>query len=113
MLVGSSSLSFFLFNSIFLLFLTLLILFSSLLLFLRCISDILKFPLFLLILSDSLSVKVRRQPKAMKPKKLIRLESKNVVYVACNNGSSAMVTKEGEVFMFGKDTTHCDHASGE
>ncbi|CAE1311211.1 MYCBP2 [Acanthosepion pharaonis] len=61
---------------------------------------------------DSSIVKVRRQPKAMKPKKLIRLESKNVVYVACNNGSSAMVTKEGEVFMFGKDTTHCDHASG-
>ncbi|CAI9731993.1 E3 ubiquitin-protein ligase MYCBP2-like [Octopus vulgaris] len=61
---------------------------------------------------DSSIAKVRRQPKAMKPKKLIRMESKNVIFGACNNGSSAMVTKEGEVFMYGKDTTHCDHASG-
>lgn len=58
--------------------------------------------------------KARRQPKAVKPKKIIRLEtmSKHVVYTACNNGSSGILTKEGEVYIFGKDTTHCDHATG-
>ncbi|KAK7473507.1 hypothetical protein BaRGS_00035260, partial [Batillaria attramentaria] len=61
---------------------------------------------------DAGSAKVRRQPKPVKPKKMIRLENKYVVYVACNSGSSAVVTKEGEVYMFGKDTSHCDHASG-
>jgi E3 ubiquitin-protein ligase MYCBP2 len=38
--------------------------------------------------------------------------SKHVVYTACNNGSSGILTKEGEVYIFGKDTTHCDHATG-
>lgn len=57
--------------------------------------------------------KVRRQPKPVKPKKMIRLENKFVVYAACNSGTSAVVTKNGEVYMFGKDTSHCDHASGE
>lgn len=59
------------------------------------------------------SAKGRRQPKPVKPKKMIRLESKQVVFAACNSGSSAVVTKDGEVYMFGKDTSHCDHASGE
>lgn len=44
---------------------------------------------------------------------MIRLENKFVVYAACNSGTSAVVTKNGEVYMFGKDTSHCDHASGE
>ncbi|KAL3880398.1 hypothetical protein ACJMK2_032642, partial [Sinanodonta woodiana] len=61
---------------------------------------------------DTSTSKGRRQPKPVKPKKMIRLEAKNIVYAACNNGTSAVVTKEGEVYMFGKDTTHCDHASG-
>ncbi|XP_069130438.1 LOW QUALITY PROTEIN: E3 ubiquitin-protein ligase MYCBP2-like [Argopecten irradians] len=61
---------------------------------------------------DTSMSKGRRQPKAVKPKKLVRFESKTVIQAACNNGSSAFVTKEGEVFMFGKDSTYCDHASG-
>ncbi|XP_048243746.1 E3 ubiquitin-protein ligase MYCBP2-like isoform X7 [Haliotis rufescens] len=61
---------------------------------------------------DSSLSKNRRQPKPVKPKKMIRLESRSVVYAACNSGSSAVVTKEGEVYMYGKDTAHCDHASG-
>lgn len=65
------------------------------------------------ILHNPVSAKGRRQPKPVKPKKMIRLESKQVVFAACNSGSSAVVTKDGEVYMFGKDTSHCDHASGE
>ncbi len=59
------------------------------------------------------TAKNRRQPKPVKLKKMIRLESRFVVNAACNSGSSAVVTKEGEVYMYGKDTAHCDHASGE
>ncbi|XP_076446720.1 E3 ubiquitin-protein ligase MYCBP2-like isoform X7 [Babylonia areolata] len=61
---------------------------------------------------DSGAAKGRRQPKPVKPKKMIRLENKQVLFVACNSGSSAVVSKDGEVYMFGKDTSHCDHASG-
>ncbi|XP_052792731.1 E3 ubiquitin-protein ligase MYCBP2-like isoform X2 [Mya arenaria] len=61
---------------------------------------------------DTSISKVRRQPKAVKPKKMIRLESRNVVYAACNNGSSAVITKEGGLYMFGKDTAHCHQSSG-
>ena len=57
--------------------------------------------------------KGRRQPKAAKPKKMIRLESQNIVYAACNNGSSAVITKDGGLYMFGKDTAHCHQASGK
>ena len=57
--------------------------------------------------------KGRRQPKAVKPKKMIRLEAKTVVFAACNNGSSAVITKEGGVYMFGKDTAHCHQSSGK
>ncbi|WAQ99892.1 MYCB2-like protein [Mya arenaria] len=41
--------------------------------------------------------KVRRQPKAVKPKKMIRLESRNVVYAACNNGSSHVTDLKEQV----------------
>lgn len=57
--------------------------------------------------------KARRQPKAVKPRKMIRLETRLVMYAACNNGSSAVVTKEGQLFIFGKDTTFCDQSSGK
>lgn len=60
---------------------------------------------------DGDSSKNRRQPKANKPKKLAKLEEHFVVQVACNNGTSAFVTKTGKLIMYGKDTTHCD-ASG-
>ena len=43
---------------------------------------------------------------------MIKLEGKQVISSACNSGTSAVVTRDGEVYMFGKDTTHCDHASG-
>jgi len=59
------------------------------------------------------AAKGRRQPKSLKPKKMIQLESHHVVAVACNSGTSAVVTREGEVFMYGKDTAHCDPATGQ
>lgn len=61
---------------------------------------------------DTSVSKARRQPKAVKPRKMIRLETRLVMYAACNNGSSAVVTKEGQLFIFGKDTTFCDQSSG-
>uniref|UniRef100_W5MG48 E3 ubiquitin-protein ligase MYCBP2 n=1 Tax=Lepisosteus oculatus TaxID=7918 RepID=W5MG48_LEPOC len=57
---------------------------------------------------DGESTKSRRQPKPYKPKKMIKLESKMAVYTACNNGSSSIVTKDGELYMFGKDAVYSD-----
>ena len=56
--------------------------------------------------------KARRQVKAVKPKKMIRVEGKTIVTSACNAGSSAVVSVDGEVFVFGKDTFHCDNTTG-
>lgn len=55
-----------------------------------------------------LAAKSRRQPKPYKPKKMIKLETKTAVYTACNNGSSSIVTKDGELYMFGKDAIYSD-----
>lgn len=57
---------------------------------------------------DGDSSKNRRQPKACKPKRLAKMESHWAVDAACNNGTSAFVTKTGKLVMFGKDTVHCD-----
>jgi len=46
--------------------------------------------------------------KASKPKKVSRMDGHAVSYVACNNGTSAFVTRSGELYLFGKDTAHCD-----
>ncbi|ETN59376.1 E3 ubiquitin-protein ligase highwire [Anopheles darlingi] len=50
----------------------------------------------------------RRQPKAIKPKRLNKLDGHSVTFVACNNGTSAFVTKEGKLIMYGKDTNYCE-----
>ncbi|XP_028848286.1 E3 ubiquitin-protein ligase MYCBP2 isoform X12 [Denticeps clupeoides] len=57
---------------------------------------------------DGESTKSRRQPKPYKPKKMVKLETKTAVYTACNNGSSSIVTKDGELYMFGKDAIYSD-----
>lgn len=54
------------------------------------------------------AAKSRRQPKPYKPKKIIKLETKTAVSTACNNGSSSIVTKDGELYMFGKDAIYSD-----
>ncbi|XP_054723026.1 E3 ubiquitin-protein ligase MYCBP2-like [Uloborus diversus] len=56
--------------------------------------------------------KGRRQPKPTKPKKMIKLEAHHIVSSACNNGTSALVSQSGELFLFGKDTAHADHNIG-
>ncbi|XP_056610662.1 E3 ubiquitin-protein ligase MYCBP2 isoform X7 [Triplophysa dalaica] len=60
---------------------------------------------------DGESTKSRRQPKPYKPKKMIKLETKTAVYTACNNGSSSIVSKDGELYMFGKDAIYSDSTS--
>ncbi|KAK4298747.1 hypothetical protein Pmani_028926 [Petrolisthes manimaculis] len=61
---------------------------------------------------DGDASKGRRQPKPVKPKKMIKLEGHFVVAAACNNGTSALVTRDGEVYIFGKDTSQCDGITG-
>ena len=63
-------------------------------------------------MSSVCPAKARRQVKAVKPKKMIRLEGKTIVSSACNSGSSAVVSHDGQVFVFGKDTFHCDNTTG-
>jgi E3 ubiquitin-protein ligase MYCBP2 len=59
-----------------------------------------------------ISDKVRQQPKPNKPKKMQKVEGQHIVNAACNNGSTALVTKEGSLLMFGKDTLYSDEATG-
>lgn len=39
------------------------------------------------------------------------MEGKIVVYTACNNGSSSVISKDGELYMFGKDAIYSDSSS--
>ena len=40
------------------------------------------------------------------------MDGKMVIVAACNNGTSALVTREGELYIFGKDSTYCDSTTG-
>ncbi|XP_052746686.1 E3 ubiquitin-protein ligase highwire [Bicyclus anynana] len=57
---------------------------------------------------DGDATRHRRTPKPTRPKKIHRVEKYNIIYAACNYGSTALVTRAGELLMFGKDTQHCD-----
>ena len=57
--------------------------------------------------------KPRRQPKPSKPKKMSRMEGQVVVTTACNSGTSCIVNKKGELFVFGKDSSHADFSTGQ
>lgn len=52
--------------------------------------------------------KNRRQPKALKPRKINKIEPHYVVHAASNNGTSAFVTNNGKVYLYGKDISYCD-----
>lgn len=39
------------------------------------------------------------------------MEGKIVVYIVCNNGSSFVIFKDGELYMFGKDVIYFDSLS--
>lgn len=41
------------------------------------------------------------------------MEGKIVTYAACNQGSTALVTDKGELYMFGKDAIHCEAGTGK
>jgi alpha-tubulin suppressor-like RCC1 family protein len=59
------------------------------------------------------AAKSRREPKASKPKLVEKMSSKYVVSCACNYGSCAFVTKNGGVYIFGKDAgSHCVKDTG-
>ena len=62
---------------------------------------------------DGEQSKNRRQPKPVKPKKMTRVEGIHIVQAACNSGSSALVSKEGDVYVFGKDSSHSDYTTGQ
>ncbi|XP_055587703.1 E3 ubiquitin-protein ligase highwire isoform X4 [Uranotaenia lowii] len=57
---------------------------------------------------DGEQSKNRRQLKAVKPKKVSKIDGYFITNVSCNNGTSAFVTKDGKLIMFGKDTNYCD-----
>ncbi|RVE51528.1 hypothetical protein evm_003798 [Chilo suppressalis] len=57
---------------------------------------------------DGDTSKHRRTPKATRPKKIFKAEGHHVTYAACNHGSTALVTRQGLLLMFGKDSQHCD-----
>ncbi|XP_074101339.1 MYC binding protein highwire isoform X2 [Cotesia typhae] len=61
---------------------------------------------------DGDSNKMRRALKPVKPKKMLKVEGHFIVDAACNNGSTALVSKDGLLFMFGKDTLHSDPTTG-
>ena len=56
--------------------------------------------------------KARRQPKPQRPKRMAKMDGKVVLDVACNNGSSALVTSSGHLYIFGKDSIHSEGTSG-
>ncbi|XP_075447064.1 E3 ubiquitin-protein ligase MYCBP2 isoform X9 [Ascaphus truei] len=60
---------------------------------------------------DGESTKSRRQSKPYKPKKMIKMEGRVVINTACNNGSSSVITKDGELYMFGKDAIYSDSSN--
>ncbi|KAG8222420.1 hypothetical protein J437_LFUL008417, partial [Ladona fulva] len=61
---------------------------------------------------DGDQIKARRQPKATKPKRMVKAEGHEIVWAACNNGTTALVSADGLLMLFGKDTAHCDHTTG-
>lgn len=61
---------------------------------------------------DGDQTKNRRQPKPTKPKKFSKVEGITMVDIACNSGTSGMVNKDGELYIFGKDSTHADYSTG-
>lgn len=55
----------------------------------------------------------RKQPRVLKPKRITKTDGQFIVDVACNNGTTALVTKDGLLYMFGKDVTYCESLTGK
>lgn len=56
--------------------------------------------------------KVRRQPKPVKPKKMIKVDGQHINFVTCNNGTTALINNLGELLLYGKDTSYADSSTG-
>ena len=64
---------------------------------------------------DGDQVQGRRRQKPIKAKKMgqnKKLKDKQYTFSACNASTSALVTKDGQLVMFGKDTEQCDSTTG-
>lgn len=55
----------------------------------------------------------RKQPRVLKPKRITKIDGQFIIDVACNNGTTGLVTKDGLLYMFGKDDTYCDIHTGK
>lgn len=44
---------------------------------------------------------------------MIKVDGQIVTFVACNNGTTALVNNLGELMLYGKDTSYVDSATGE
>lgn len=64
---------------------------------------------------DGDQVRGRRQQKPVKAKKMgqnKKLKDKQYGFSSCNASTSALITKDGQLVMFGKDTEQCDSTTG-
>ena len=61
---------------------------------------------------DGDSGKMRRQNKSCRPKRMANMEGEYVVNAAVNHATTALVTRQGELYMFGKDTAYVDTQTG-
>lgn len=43
---------------------------------------------------------------------MFKVEGRYIVNAACNNGSTALITKDGSLLMFGKDTLYAEETTG-
>lgn len=43
---------------------------------------------------------------------MIKVDGQYIVNAACNNGTTALINRDGELLMFGKDTAHADPTTG-
>lgn len=57
-------------------------------------------------------MKSHRVSKPQKVKKMTCMESRHVSKCACNAGTSALIIKDGRLYLFGKDSVHVDSKSG-
>lgn len=57
-------------------------------------------------------MKGRRQSNPTKPKKMMKVDPLTIVDAACNNGTTALVTKDGSLLMYGKDYLYSNEVTG-
>lgn len=43
---------------------------------------------------------------------MIKVDGQRINFIACNNGTTALINNLGELLMYGKDTAHIDPSTG-